>query len=105
MRKPKISTTKVLERAIDISSLPYLVPRPLAVDFSLLDVRTFFRAERDGKLHPIKRNRQTVSYLRSELLAFLGLTEDGSIASKRPGAVRKANPQFNEEEQLLKTPK
>lgn len=54
------------------------------MDFSLLDERTFFRAEQSGQLTPVKRNRQTVSYLRSELLAFLDLAEDGSIAADKP---------------------
>jgi hypothetical protein len=59
------------------------------MDFSLLDERTFVRAEKDGRLHPIKRNKQTVSYLKSELLAFLGLAEDGSIAGSEPARRRR----------------
>ena len=84
LKQPKPATRKLLPRAVELWQLPHLVPRPLAMDFSLLDERTFVRAEERGALHPIKRNKQTVSYLRSELLAFLGLAEDGSIARSKP---------------------
>ena len=83
-------TRKILQKAIPLESLPHIVARPLAIDFSLLDERTFIRAEKDGLLRPIKRNKQTVSYLRSELLAFLGLAEDGSIADSKPAQRRPA---------------
>jgi hypothetical protein len=73
MRKPKYKTTKVLREAIRIEQLPPMVPRPLAADFALLSVRTLIRAEKEGLLHPKKRNRQSVSYDKDELLAFLGI--------------------------------
>ncbi len=90
MRTPSQASRKVLPKAIGIESLPHLVSRPLSMDFSLLDERTFIRAEKEGWLTPIKRNRQTVSYLRSELLAFLGLNEDGSIADNKTAQRRRA---------------
>ena len=90
MRTPKLVSRKVLQTAIGVGSLPHAVPRQLAMDFSLLDERTFVRAEKEGRLRPIKRNKQTVSYLKSELLAFLGLAEDGSIAGSEPARRRTA---------------
>jgi hypothetical protein len=65
-------TRRVLERAIPVESLPPLVPRSLACDFSLLTPRTFDRAVEKGLLTPVKRNSRTVSYHRDELLKFLG---------------------------------
>ena len=64
--------SKVLERAIPVESLPALVPKPLACDFSLLTPRTLTRAEQKGLLRAVKRNSRTVSYHRDELLKFLG---------------------------------
>jgi hypothetical protein len=77
MRK-KSSNPKVralLERPIEIEELPPIVPRPVAAAFSLLNPRTLLRAEEEGKLTPIKRGKQSVSYRRDELLRFLGLTK------------------------------
>ena len=88
LRKPKSPTRKLLPVAVELRSLPFLVSRPLAMDFSLLTERTFIRAEEEGRLTPIKRNRQSVSYLRSDLLAFLGLAEDGSIPVTKPAQRR-----------------
>jgi hypothetical protein len=65
-------TRRVLERAIPVESLPPLVSKALACDFSLLTPRTFDRAVEKGLLTPVKRNSRTVSYHRDELLAFLG---------------------------------
>ena len=89
-RKPKTATRKVLPRAVELSQLPYLVPRPLAMDFSLLDERTFVRAEERGLLNAVKRNKQSVSYLKSELLAFLGLAADGSIIGSKSASRHRA---------------
>jgi hypothetical protein len=66
-------TRKLLDRAIEPSQLPFLVSRPLAVNFSGLSSRTFLRAERAGKLTPIKRNKSSTFYLRSNLLTYLGI--------------------------------
>ena len=65
-------TRRILERAIPVESLPPLVPKQLACDFSLLTTRTLDRAVEKGLLHPVKRNSRAVSYHRDELLQFLG---------------------------------
>lgn len=64
---------KLLDRAIEVNQLPPVVSRPVAVLFSGLSSRTFRRAERTGKIVPIKRNRSSTFYRRSDLLAYLGI--------------------------------
>ena len=66
------SSSKILERPLEPWMLPIVVERPLAAKFAGLSTRTLQRAESKGQLTPIKRNSRTVSYLRSELLSFLG---------------------------------
>ena len=65
-------TRKVLERAIPIESLPALVPKQLACDFSLLTARTLDRAVEKGLLTPVERIARSVSYHKDEVLKFLG---------------------------------
>jgi hypothetical protein len=68
---PKVR--KLLDRAIEISQLPPIVSRPLAVNFSGLSSRTFRRAEAAGLLAPVKRNRSSTFYRRADLLRYLGI--------------------------------
>ena len=75
-------TRKVLERAIPIESLPALVPKQLACDFSLLTARTLDRAVEKGLLTPVKRNARSVSYRKEDLLAYLGLTASSKKSKK-----------------------
>ena len=63
----------LLERPIEVSQLPPLIPRPTAADFALLSRKTLIRAEQKGQLTPIRRGDQNVSYERSQFLRFLGL--------------------------------
>ena len=67
------TTKRVLKTAIRIEQLPELIARPLAADFACVNPRTLMRAERRGELTPIKRNRKTVCYRKSDLLEFLGI--------------------------------
>ena len=64
---------KLLDRAIEVTQLPPLVSRPLAVNFSGLSARTFRRAERRGEIAPVKRNRSSTFYRRADLLRYLQL--------------------------------
>jgi len=81
MRSPSFKTRRVQERAITVEQLPPLVPRWLAVAFSLMTVRTLQRAEELGLLVPIKRNSRSVSYRKENLLAYLGLPVDSGKKS------------------------
>ena len=75
VRKPNVKTRLLFETPIRLEQLPVLVPRAVAADFAVVSVRTLMRAERDGKLTPIRRGDQAVSYRRDEFLKFLGITE------------------------------
>lgn len=65
-------SSKLLDHPIDPRTLPIVVPRTLAAKFGCLSTKTLQRAERLGRLTPIKRNTRTVAYQRDELLRFLG---------------------------------
>lgn len=86
---PRTSRKKpgLLNQAIEVSQLGPLVPRPVAVKFSNLSERTFRRAELGNQLTPIKRNSQSVSYRKEQLLAFLGLVTSRPGSSNLSGAV------------------
>ena len=71
-----MKTRLLLERPIQREELPVLIPRGVAADFAVCSKRTLIRAERDGKLTPVRRGNQSVSYRRGEFLKFLGISED-----------------------------
>jgi hypothetical protein len=73
MRKPNAKSLNLLNSAIRVEQLPAVVPRGVAVDFSQLSRRTLLRAEKLGRLRPIRRNKTSVGYRRENLLEFLGL--------------------------------
>jgi len=72
----KKSKSVLIERAIQAEELGPLVPRSLAARFGFVSPRTLKNHEfPKGPLNPVKRNARSVSYLKTELLAFFGLTE------------------------------
>jgi hypothetical protein len=73
VKEANVKTRNLLKKAIGIEQLPVLVPRAVAADFGILSKRTLIRAEQDGRLTPIRRGSQAVSYRREELLRFLGI--------------------------------
>ena len=79
----------LIERAILVEELPAAVPRPLAAKFGLVSTRTLNNHEYPrSPLNPIRRNTRSVSYLKTELLAFFGITEPDAVskpAKRRPG--------------------
>ena len=75
MKKANPKTRNLLEKAITIDQLPAVVPRPVAADFSVLSKRSSIRAEKEGRLKPIRRGPQSVGYLKEDFLRFLGLSE------------------------------
>jgi hypothetical protein len=73
MRKDDPKTRNLLERPIELSQLPPLIPRPVGAKFAVLSPKTLARAEREGKLTPIRRGKTNVSYDREEFLRWLGI--------------------------------
>jgi hypothetical protein len=77
----------LVERALTVEELPPLVPRPLAAKFGFMSTRTLKNHEAPkGPLNPIKRNARSVSYLKEELLAFLGISEPAKLPKGRRAA-------------------
>jgi hypothetical protein len=74
------------QKAITVEQIPEFVPRPLASVFGFISKRTLLRAERDGKLTPIRRGVQNVLYRKDELLKFLGIPAAASKAQKKKAA-------------------
>jgi hypothetical protein len=76
-----------LKELLTVEELPPLVPRPLAAKFGFMSTRTLKNHEAPkGPLNPIKRNARSVSYLKEELLAFLGISEPAKLPKGRRAA-------------------
>jgi hypothetical protein len=74
MKKSK--SALLIERAVQLEELGPIIPRRVAAKFGCMSPRTLKNHEYPrGPLNPIRRNSRSVSYLKTELLAFLGLTE------------------------------
>ena len=74
----------LVERALTVEELPPVVPRTLAAKFGFMSTRTLKNQEAPkGPLNPIKRNARSVSYLKEELLAFLGISEPAKLPKGR----------------------
>jgi hypothetical protein len=72
----KKSKPALIERAVQLEELGPVVPRGLAARFGCVSPRTLKNHEYPkGPLNPIRRNARSVAYLRTEVLAFFGLTE------------------------------
>jgi hypothetical protein len=72
-QKLNLQLSMLQPQAITVEMLPPLVPRPVAAVFGLISKRTLQRAELAGRLTPVRRGAQNVSYKKEELLKFLGI--------------------------------
>ena len=87
MSMSKSKSPLLIERAIQIEELPALVPRTMAARFGAMSTRTLKNHEAPrGPLNPVRRNSRSVSYLREELLAFLGIPEPVKLSKGRKAA-------------------
>ena len=69
MDSADFSATLPLERVVAVEC-----GQGVAAAFALMSKRSLWRAEQEGKLTPIRRGKQNVSYERGELLRFLGIS-------------------------------
>jgi hypothetical protein len=74
MKKLSPKLRNLLERPVEVSMLPPLIPRGVGAAFALLSIRTLARYEnKPNGLTPIRRGTQNVYYERGEFLRWLGI--------------------------------